>query len=120
NHKAKYKQIYEQIRRATFDKKLPAHAKLPSKRQLAEQLSVSIVTVQTAYEQLQSEGYCYTVERRGYFVSEIKDEWHYNEHGSVELEKEVHGESSINFKNGQIDASAFPYKHWNRLYRKEL
>ncbi|MCM3706400.1 PLP-dependent aminotransferase family protein [Cytobacillus firmus] len=120
NHKAKYKQIYEQIRKATLEKKLPAHAKLPSKRQLAEQLSVSIVTVQTAYEQLQSEGFCYTVERRGYFVSEIKDEWHYYEHGPVEMEKEIEGEPLINFKNGQVDAAAFPYKHWNRLYRKEL
>lgn len=34
NHKAKYKQIYEQIRKAALEKKLPAHARLPSKRHM--------------------------------------------------------------------------------------
>ncbi|MBT2689412.1 PLP-dependent aminotransferase family protein [Bacillus sp. ISL-47] len=120
DHKTKYKQIYEQIQKAILDRKLPAHAKLSAKRRLAEQLNVSIMTVQMAYEQLQGEGYCYSVERKGYFVSEIQDEWHYSENDTATFEKRVQDEYLINFKNGQVDASAFPYKHWNRLYRKEL
>lgn len=48
--KTKYKQIYEQIRQAILEKKLLAHAKLPPKRRLAEQLNVSILTVQNAYD----------------------------------------------------------------------
>lgn len=116
----KYKEIYEQIRLAILDRKLSAHSRLPAKRRLAEQLNVSIITVQMAYEQLLSEGYCYSAERRGYFVSEIHDEWHYSQINAMELEKRVHNEFHINFKNGQVDASAFPYKHWSRLYRKEL
>lgn len=116
----KYKEIYEQIRLAILDKKLSAHARLPAKRRLAEQLNVSIITVQMAYEQLQSEGYCYSAERKGYFVSEIQDEMHYSQINTMGLEKRDQQEFLINFKNGQIDASAFPYKQWNRLYRKEL
>ncbi|WP_370222740.1 PLP-dependent aminotransferase family protein [Cytobacillus sp.] len=116
----KYKEIYEQIRLAILDNKLSAHARLPAKRRLAEQLNVSIITVQMAYEQLQSEGYCYSAERKGYFVSEIQGEMHFNQINTMDLEKRIQNEFLINFKNGQIDASAFPYKHWNRLYRKEL
>ncbi|WP_394583732.1 PLP-dependent aminotransferase family protein [Cytobacillus firmus] len=116
----KYKEIYEQIRLAILDRKLSAHSRLPAKRRLAEQLNVSIITVQMAYEQLLSEGYCYSAERRGYFVSEIHDEWHYSQINAMKLEKRVQNEFLINFKNGQVDASAFPYKHWSRLYRKEL
>ncbi len=116
----KYKEIYEQIRLSILNKKLSAHSRLPAKRRLAEQLNVSILTVQMAYEQLLSEGYCYSAERRGYFVSEIQDEWHYSQINTMELEKRVQNEFLINFKNGQVDASAFPYKHWSRLYRKEL
>jgi GntR family transcriptional regulator/MocR family aminotransferase len=120
DNKTKYKQIYEQLRIAILDKKLLAHAKLPPKRRLAEQLNLSIMTVQMAYEQLQSEGYCYSVERKGYFVSEIQDEWHFTGNNTTILKKKVQHEYVINFRNGQIDASAFPYKQWNRLYRKEL
>ncbi|KON88816.1 GntR family transcriptional regulator [Sporosarcina globispora] len=120
SNKTKYKQIYEQIRKAILEKKLLAHAKLPAKRRLAEQLNLNIIAVQMAYEQLQSEGYCYSVERQGYFVSEIQDEWHTIENDTTTLKKTVQNEHVINFKSGQIDAAAFPYKQWNRLYRKEL
>jgi GntR family transcriptional regulator/MocR family aminotransferase len=120
NDKTKYMQIYEQIRQAILEKTLLAHSKLPAKRRLAEQLNISIMTVQMAYEQLQSEGYSYSVERKGYFVSEIEDEWHYAENAQTSLKKPEQSEHFINFKNGQVDAAVFPYKLWNRLYRKEL
>jgi GntR family transcriptional regulator / MocR family aminotransferase len=118
--KTKYRQIYEQIRQAILEKRLFAHAKLPTKRRLAEQLNISIMTVQIAYEQLLSEGYSYSVERQGYFVSEIADEWHYTENATTSLKKTAQSDHFINFKNGQVDAAVFPYKQWNRLYRKEL
>lgn len=38
--------------------------KLPSKRSLAQNLAVSVITVEHAYEQLQSEGYVYSIEKR--------------------------------------------------------
>ncbi|MDQ0858834.1 DNA-binding GntR family transcriptional regulator [Bacillus sp. V2I10] len=75
--KTKYMQIYEQIRQAILEKTLLAHSKLPAKRRLAEQLNISIMTVQMAYEQLQSEGYSYSVERQGYFVERVYDAQHH-------------------------------------------
>jgi GntR family transcriptional regulator / MocR family aminotransferase len=118
--KTKYIQIYEQIRQAILEKKLLPHTKLPAKRRLAEQLNISITTVQIAYEQLQSEGYSYSVERQGYFVSEIEEEWHFAEKASTSQKITAQPEHLINFKNGQVDATVFPYKRWNQLYRKEL
>lgn len=118
--KPKYIQIYEQIRLAILTKKIAAHTRLPAKRRLAEQLNSSVMTVQVAYEQLKSEGYCYSVERTGYFVSEIEDEWHYTKKIPAPSKIAAAEKPFINFKNGQVDPVAFPYKQWNRLYRKEL
>ena len=52
-----YNQIYEQIRTRILQGELPASAKLPSTRSLAANLGVSRNTIDTAYYQLQSEGY---------------------------------------------------------------
>ena len=45
--------------------------KLPSKRQLAAQLGVSLITVETALGQLVAEGYLVARPRRGYYVARI-------------------------------------------------
>lgn len=50
---------------------LKADEKLPSKRALASHLGVSVITVQNAYEQLIDEGYIYSIEKKGFFVTEI-------------------------------------------------
>ncbi len=71
----KYIAIYEQLKEKIITKQLRANEKLPSKRKLAEQLNISIQTVQNAYEQLLSEGYIYSVERSGYFISEYNGDW---------------------------------------------
>lgn len=47
------------------------HEKLPSKRAFAQHLGVSLITVENAYAQLVTEGYCYTRPRSGYYVSEL-------------------------------------------------
>jgi GntR family transcriptional regulator / MocR family aminotransferase len=116
----KYKQIYEQIRQNILEKKLPAHTQLPAKRRLAEQLNVSIMTVQIAYEQLKSEGYIYSVERGGSFVSELEEEFHYKKPVVTTFSETHVPNRHINFRNGQVDAEVFPYKTWNRLYKKEM
>ncbi|TYS70492.1 PLP-dependent aminotransferase family protein [Sutcliffiella horikoshii] len=121
NDKTKYSQIYEQLKQAILERKLASHTKLPSKRRLAEMLNISVITVQIAYEQLQSEGYCYTIQRQGYYVSEIEEEWNYKRKEDIIARKDTSKpEQIINFKNGQVDAAVFPYKLWNRLYRREL
>lgn len=64
-----YMQIYRQLREDVLDRTLPAGAKLPSKRLLAGELGVSVITVEHAYALLVDEGYAVSRERSGFFVS---------------------------------------------------
>ncbi len=68
-----YEQIYEHIRQEIREGRLLAGERLPSARSLAEYLQVSRSTVDTAYEQLLSEGYIESRPCRGYFVCHIED-----------------------------------------------
>ncbi len=66
-----FKQLYLQIREQALSGKLPEHAKLPSVRDLAAELSISRNTVEAAYQELHAEGYIYSRQRSGYFVSAL-------------------------------------------------
>ncbi|MFR0949451.1 MAG: PLP-dependent aminotransferase family protein [Ruminococcus callidus] len=63
-----YQQICTAIREDIAQGVLHPDEKLPSRRALSAHLQTSIVTVQTAYEQLAAEGYLYSRPRAGYFV----------------------------------------------------
>ena len=63
-----YLQIYKLIREDIISEVYPYNSKLPSKRLLADELSVSTVTVEHAYALLCDEGYAEARERSGYFV----------------------------------------------------
>lgn len=65
-----YIQIYESLKEAIITGKFKAGEKLPSKRNLANHLNVSQMTILNAYHQLQEEGYIYSKEKSGYFVEE--------------------------------------------------
>ncbi|MFD2991182.1 winged helix-turn-helix domain-containing protein [Fictibacillus nanhaiensis] len=113
-NRRKQKEIYEQIRQHILEKKLPAHTQLPAKRRLAEQLNVSIMTVQIAYEQLKSEGYIYSVERGGSFVSELEEEFHFKKPIVSTFNQRNVTKQYINFKNG-LNRSIFSVAFSNSL-----
>ena len=64
-----YLQLYHQLRADIVGGVYPNGHKLPSKRVLAEQTGVSVITVEHAYAILCDEGYLEARERSGYFVS---------------------------------------------------
>ena len=64
-----YLQLYHQLRGDIVSGVYPNGKKLPSKRLLAEQTGVSVITVEHAYAILSDEGYLEPRERSGYFVS---------------------------------------------------
>ncbi|MBE7066207.1 MAG: PLP-dependent aminotransferase family protein [Ruminococcaceae bacterium] len=66
--KTAYIQLYEQLRNDIVSGAFPFGARLPSKRLLAEESGVSVITVQHCYEILCDEGYAESRLRRGYFV----------------------------------------------------
>ncbi len=69
-----YEQIKEQIKEAILSEELHADDMLPSIRQLATDLKVSIVTTTRAYSELEQEGYIYNLQGKGCFVSSVDSE----------------------------------------------
>ena len=65
-----YRQIMRQIVEAIASARLEAGEKLPSHRELSEQLVVAPLTVKKAYDELEALGYIETQRGRGTFVSE--------------------------------------------------
>ena len=66
-----YEQISEQMKQAILDKSLAEGDSLPSIRQLASDLRVSVMTANRAYTELEAEGYLVTAPGRGSFVAGI-------------------------------------------------
>ena len=114
--KNKYYTLYECIRGDILRGRLKAGEKLPGKRTLASELGVSVVTVQTAYEQLLAEGYVTSKERSGYFVCALDID--FRESKSVPAVKEAKKESfAADFVKGSAPAELFPFSSWARLMR---
>ena len=67
-----YEALYRHIREDILSGALGPGEKLPSKRSLAENLEVSKITVEAAYNQLLSEGYICSREKVGYFVEAVQ------------------------------------------------
>ena len=66
-----YESLYRHIRDDILAGNLLPDDRLPSKRSLAADLGVSVITVEGAYRQLQAEGYIVSRERSGYYVRSI-------------------------------------------------
>ncbi len=64
-----YQQISDQVREQILSGELQPGERLPSIRELAEQLTTSVITVRRAYADLEAEGYIYTRAGQGTFVS---------------------------------------------------
>ena len=63
-----YEQIKEQIKTSILTGELPENASLPSLRQLARDLQVSLVTTTRAYSELELEGFVQTMPGKGVYV----------------------------------------------------
>lgn len=115
-----YTQLYEYIKNLIFSKNLAADEKLPSIRSLAKHLEISKNTVVTAYEQLLSEGYIYSMNRSGVFVEKLQNiKITEPPHSNLYLNKinEIPPDESHNFdlRNAQIDLDSFPYALWRKV-----
>ena len=115
-----YKQLYKQIRAHVLSGKMPAHAKLPSVRDLAVELSTSRNTVDCAYQELYAEGYIYSKQRSGYFVSVL-------DHNitPLSLNHEPRKQSRppqpspsfvYDFHPARLDPASFPAAQWRTCF----
>jgi len=64
-----YEQIYNQIKNAIISGELKEGDMLPSIRALAKDLRISVITTKRAYDELERDGYIYTVAGKGCYVA---------------------------------------------------
>ena len=64
-----YDQIYTQIKNQIISSALSEDEMLPSIRNLAKDLRISFITTKRAYEELEKDGFIYTVPGKGCFVA---------------------------------------------------
>lgn len=131
----KYTYLYRCIRDDIRSGVLLRGTRLPSKRALADHLSVSVSTVEHAYDLLVSEGYALARPGSGFFVSRGVDE-RSAQPSEDQVQKshalddaESHGESTdssededslIDFKANKCSMHLFPADTWARIMRRQL
>lgn len=106
-----YIQLYRQLRQDITDGIYRYGSRLPSKRLLAEESGVSVITVEHSYSLLCDEGYTEARERKGYFVI-------YKEKDFLSLNEKT---DSVKPTAHNIHAACeFPFSVLSRTMRKVL
>lgn len=82
---ALYEYLYRCIRHDIAHGKVEPGQKLPSKRALAKQLGVSLITIEAAYDQLVAEGYIRSRERCGYYACDLAPAAKIEEQGNAQF-----------------------------------
>lgn len=107
-----YLQLYEQLRKDIINGVLKYGMKMPSKRMLAEETGVSVITIEHTYSILCEEGYIEAKERSGYFVI-------YREDDFVSLAESTTA-TKIHRKEKQKKKYEFPFSVLAKVMRKVL
>lgn len=81
-----YEQIKNQIKAQIVAGDLRADEALPGMRTLASDLKVSVITTKRAYNDLEQEGYIYSMPGKGSFVKKLNEEV-VRENALAEIEK---------------------------------
>lgn len=74
NNQPIYEQIYVQIKTLIISGQLKEGELLPSIRNLAKDLRISVITTKRAYDELEKDGYIYSVAGKGSYVAEKNTE----------------------------------------------
>ena len=107
-----YIQIYEYFKNEIINGTYKAHSKLPSKRNLAKEYNISLNTVDNAYSKLLEEGFIYSKERQGFFVSDV-GELYVLDSKPIHITKE---EENIEYDFSYSGVSEeFPYKIFKKI-----
>lgn len=111
-----YEALYRCIRRDILEGTLKPGTKLPSKRALSQNLEVSKITVEAAYNQLLAEGYIRSQEKVGYFVEAVEGR---TPPPPVQLEQPQKQREFLLDLTG-IGTEQFPFSVWSRLQREVM
>ena len=108
-----YLQIYEYFKKEIIDGNYKANTKLPSKRSLAKEYNISLNTVENAYAKLLEEGFIYSKERCGFFVSNV-GELYVLDNKKITLEKETE-DIKYDFSYNGVSKEGFPFKLFKKI-----
>lgn len=113
----KYEIVYRNVKEKIISGLYPENTRLPSKRDMAHMMSVSLNTVEIAYAQLQDEGYIEAMERRGYFVAK-RD---YMKKSMGTISRPIYREKvyKYDFSYGGVDEK-FPFGVWKKISKEAI
>lgn len=111
-----YEALYRCIRRDILEGTLKPGTKLPSKRALSQNLEVSKITVEAAYNQLLAEGYIRSQEKVGYFVEAVEGR---TPPPPTQVEQPEKKREFLLDLTG-IGTEQFPFSVWSRLQREVM
>ncbi len=109
-----YEALYRCIRSDILSGNLSPGEKLPSKRALAQNLEISKITVEAAYEQLLSEGFIRSVQKVGYFVEAVER----REPHPIDPSPAPKDEKPLVDLTG--GTGHFPFSVWSKLQREVM
>lgn len=84
-----YLQLHDQIVSQIVTGEIGENYCLPSIRLVARELQISVIPVKAAYEQLEKEGYIYTLQGKGCFVANVSAHAKRHELASKKLQESV-------------------------------
>ncbi len=115
-----YVYLYKKLREDILSGEIKPNEKLPSKRAFANNLNVGVNTVANAYDQLLSEGYIYSSEKKGYYATDMRKfgDIQINTSAPTPIEEEEDPEYFMDFRANRINLKNFPISIWNRCMRK--
>lgn len=118
-----YEHVYKCIKEDILSGILKPGERLPSKRTFASNHGISTITIQNAYDQLISEGYVYTLPKRGYFVANIEGLTNVAPRSStiiydIEIPKEK--EYKVDFSGNGCSPENFPFSVWAKISREVM
>ncbi|RWZ52202.1 GntR family transcriptional regulator [Halobacillus fulvus] len=82
-----YEQLVEKLKKLIINDVLKEDEKLPSVRELAQQLTINPNTIQKAYRELEAQGYIYSLKGKGSFVHPVEKSE--NEEGLKKVREEL-------------------------------
>lgn len=117
-----YIQLANYIKQEIVCGRIKPGERLPSKRKLSAYLGLSLNTIQTAYEQLNAEGYIESKPRKGLFVTAFENELSTGEIAPKQWEQVDTRKETINFdfNSGNVDIDYFPYSLWRKITVQSL
>ena len=122
SHVPLYEQLYQSLAAEMRAGTLAAGTRMPGKRRLAAELSVSVNTVDAAYQMLAAEGYLVPRERSGFYVEEyLALPEGPAAGGTAEPPAAPEPAPAVRYdlSTRGVDPALFPFRTWARL-QKEL